>query len=258
MLLSAIIAIPALVARYKLSDSPIFEQLKRREQLARMPSFDVLREHAIPILMLAVLIAFQTVEGAVSGAYMISFMQLAQIPLATIAMIIFVSRIADVAGVMLSGPLADLCKRRMVAYLALGLTTVLSYPFVLAILGKHILLVFILQFVIVLLGMGLMHGLTPILTSETFPTKFRYSGSGISFGLAGVLGGMIAPSLLAKLIGTDVLHKWYYVPIVYAVYCAAAMVALLFIRETRDIRLEDLDFQESNGAPRLSIAAAND
>jgi len=69
---------------------------------------------------------------------------------------------------------------------------------------------------------------------------------------------MIAPSLLAKLIGADVLHKWYYVPIVYGVYCAAAMVALLFIRETRDIRLEDLDFQESNSGPRLHIAAAND
>jgi MFS transporter, MHS family, shikimate and dehydroshikimate transport protein len=258
MLLSAVIAIPALVARYKLSDSPIFEQLKRREQLARMPSLAVLREHAVPILMLAVLIAFQTVEGAVSGAYMISFMQLAQIPLATIAMIIFASRIADVAGVVLSGPLADLCKRKVVAYLALGLTTILSYPFVLAILGRHILLVFVLQFVTVLLGMGLMHGLTPILTSETFPTKFRYSGSGISFGLAGVFGGMIAPSLLAKLIGADVLHKWYYVPIVYGIYCAAAMVALLFIRETRDIRLEDLDFQESHSAPQLRTAAAND
>jgi MFS family permease len=92
--------------------------------------------------------------------------------------------------------------------------------------------------------MGVMHGLTPILTSEAFPTRFRYSGSGISFGLAGVLGGMIAPSLLARLIGTDVLHKWYYVPIVYAVYCGAAMSALLFLRETRDLRLEDLDHPE--------------
>jgi MHS family shikimate/dehydroshikimate transporter-like MFS transporter len=254
MLLSAIIAIPALVARYQLSDSPIFEQLKRREQLARLPSFAVFREHAVPILALAVVTAFQTVEGAVSGAYMISFMQFADIPLATIAMIIFLSRIADVAGVVLSGPLADLCKRKVVAYLALGVTTILSYPFVLAILGNHILLVFTLQFLLVLLGMGLMHGLTPILTSETFPTKFRYSGSGISFGLAGVLGGMIAPSLLAKLIGADVLHKWYYVPIVYGVYCAAAMFALLFIRETRDVRLEDLDFHASNGAPRLRTA----
>jgi len=241
MLLSAIIAVPALVARYKLSDSPIFEQLKCREQLARLPSLDIFRKHAVPVLLLAPVIAFQTVEGAVSGAYMISFMRTAGIPLATTAMIIFLSRIADVAGVMLSGPLADLCKRKVVAYLALGGTTILSYPFVLAILGKRIVLVAILQVLIVLLGMGVMHGLTPILTSESFPTKFRYSGGGISFGLGGVLGGMIAPSLLAKLVGDDVLHKWYYVPVVYGVYCAAAMLALLFIRETRDISLEDLD-----------------
>ena len=130
------------------------------------------------------------------------------------------------------------------------MTTILSYPFVLAILGKHVLRVAILQFVIVLLGMGVMHwvmhGLTPILTSETFPTKFRYSGSGISFGIAGVLGGMVAPSLLAKLIGSDVLHKWYYVPVVYGVYGTAAMLALLFIRETRDINFEDLDLPVSN------------
>ena len=258
MLLSAIIAVPALVARYQLSDSPIFEQLKRREQLAKLPSFAVFREYAVPILALAVVAAFQTVEGAVSGAYMISFMQSADIPLATIAMIIFLSRIADVAGVMLSGPLADLCKRKVAAYSALGVSTILSYPFVLAILGKHILLVFVLQFLIVLLGMGVMHGLTPILTSETFPTKFRYSGSGISFGLAGVLGGMVAPSLLAKLIGSDVTHKWYYVPVIYAVYGTAAMIALLFIRETRDVRLQDLDSQASNSLPQLRTAAAND
>src|SRR6516164_5017722 len=41
MLLSAAIAIPALVARYKLSDSPLFQQLKQRQQLARLPRFSV-------------------------------------------------------------------------------------------------------------------------------------------------------------------------------------------------------------------------
>jgi hypothetical protein len=52
---------------------------------------------------------------------------------------------------------------------------------------------------------------------------------------------MIAPPLLASLIGPDVAHHWHYLPLLYAVYGAAAMLALLFIRETRDIRLEDLD-----------------
>jgi Na+/melibiose symporter-like transporter len=55
-------------------------------------------------------------------------MRFAGIPLATAGTIIFLSRIGDVLGVLLSGSLADLCKRRMVAYFAIGLTTLLSYP----------------------------------------------------------------------------------------------------------------------------------
>lgn len=103
----------------------------------------------------------------------------------------------------------------------------------------------VLQFLITFFGMGLLHGLAPVLTSESFPTKFRYSGAGISYSLSAILGGMVAPSLLAGLIGQDVLHKWYFVPLVYGAYCVAAMVALLFIRETRDLRLDDLDQEES-------------
>jgi MHS family shikimate/dehydroshikimate transporter-like MFS transporter len=106
-------------------------------------------------------------------------------------------------------------------------------------------LVAVLECLIVLFGMGVLHGLVPILTSEAFPTRFRYSGAGISYGLSGILAGMIAPPLLAKLIGQDVVRHWHYLPVTYAVYGAAAMLALLFIRETRDIRLEDLDTSET-------------
>jgi MFS transporter, MHS family, shikimate and dehydroshikimate transport protein len=241
MLFSAIVVIPALIARYKLADSPLFEQLKHREQLVRLPSFDVFRKHAGSIFLLATVAAFQNLDTVVTGTYIVSFMHLVGIPLATAAIIIFLSRFADVTGVLLSGPLADICKRRGLAYFAIGATTLISYPFALAIVGRHVVLVAVLQCLIVLFGMGLLHGLVPILTSETFPTRFRYSGTGISYGLSGILAGMIAPPLLASLIGEDVAHHWHYLPLTYAVYGAAAMLALLFIRETRDIRLEDLD-----------------
>jgi hypothetical protein len=59
---------------------------------------------------------------------------------------------------------------------------------------------------------------------------------------------MIAPSVLAGLIGKDVLGRWYYVPIVYAIYCSMAMLALLFMQETRDLNLEDLDKNEVGAA----------
>lgn len=253
MLLSAIIVIPALVARYKLADSPLFEQLKRREQLARMPSLDVLRKHAAPIVLLASVSAFQLMDSVVSGTYAISFMRFAGIPLATTATIIFFSRIGDVLGVLLSGPLADLLKRRMLAYFAIGITTLLSYPAALAILHRRIPMVILLQCLITFFGLGLLHGLAPILTSESFPTRFRYSGTGLCFSIAAVLGGMIPPPLLARLIGQDVLHNWYYLPMIYIVYCAAAMLALLFIPETRDLRLEDLDHERLQPSFRANL-----
>jgi MHS family shikimate/dehydroshikimate transporter-like MFS transporter len=241
MLLSALIVIPALLARYKLTDSPLFERLKQREQLAKMPSFTVVRTHAVRIVLLALVFGFQQMDGYVSGTYVISFMDSAGIPLATTAKLLMIARCGDVLGILLSGPCADLFKRKGLAYIAMALTTAISYPFVLAILDKHVLLVAILHFLITFFGVGILHGLAPILTSESFPTKFRYSGTGIAYNLSAIFGGMLAPAMLAGVIGRDVAQRWYFVTIVYVVYCAVGMLALSFIRETRDVDIEKLD-----------------
>jgi hypothetical protein len=42
----------------------------------------------------------------------------------------------------------------------------------------------------------------------------------------------------------------HYLPITYAIYGAAAILALLFVRETRNVKLEDLD-----GAPPGNLPA---
>src|SRR5262249_24079292 len=75
MLLSALVVIPALVARYKLADSPLFEELKRRDERARLPSLEVLRTHAVPVALLATVSAFQLMDTIVTGTYMVSFMR---------------------------------------------------------------------------------------------------------------------------------------------------------------------------------------
>ena len=51
MLLSVIIVIPALFARYKLADSPLFDRLKQQDQLAALPSLTVLKEHRRGIIL---------------------------------------------------------------------------------------------------------------------------------------------------------------------------------------------------------------
>ena len=176
-----------------------------------MPSVAVLRTHGVPIVLLALVFGFQQMDGYVSGTYIISFMNFAGVPLTTTATLLLVGRVGDALGILISGPCANLLKRKGVVYLAMALTTALSYPFVLAILGRHVATMAVLQFLITFLGVGLLHGLAPILTSESFPTKVRYSGAGIAFNLSAMFGGMIAPSLLAGTIGRTWRGKWYYV-----------------------------------------------
>jgi MFS transporter, MHS family, shikimate and dehydroshikimate transport protein len=67
MLLSVLIVVPALLARYKLADSPLFERLKQRDQLASLPSFDVLRTHFGSVILVALVVAFMHMDGFVTG-----------------------------------------------------------------------------------------------------------------------------------------------------------------------------------------------
>lgn len=241
MLLSVVIVVPALLARYKLADSPLFDRVKRQDELAKMPTFAVFRTHWRPIVLLALVSAFQQMDGYIGGTYILSFMDSAGIALAATAGIILVARVGDTLGIVVSGPLSEYLKRKGVAYVAVVLTTVLSVPLALAILSKNTLLTTALLFLTMLLGVGLLHGLAPVLTAEAFPTRFRYSGAGISYNLSAVLGGMLAPSMLAGLIGDDATGRWFFIPLTYGLYAVVAIVALFFVRETRDVRLEDLD-----------------
>jgi MHS family shikimate/dehydroshikimate transporter-like MFS transporter len=246
MLLSLVIVIPALLARYKLADSPLFERLKQKDELAKMPSFSVFRKYSRPIFLLALVCAFQQMDGYVSGTYIITFHHLAGISLATTAVIMMSSRIGDILGVALAGPLSDLLKRRQAAIVAILGTFIIAFPLVKAILVRNIAMCILTQFLITFFGIGILHGLAPILTSESFPTKFRYSGTGISYSISAVMGGAIAPPVLAGLIGQDALHNWHWVIIVYGIYAAIALVALIFIRETRDLNLHELDESEAS------------
>jgi MHS family shikimate/dehydroshikimate transporter-like MFS transporter len=241
MLLSAVIAVPAIVARYQLTDSPIFVRIKERQQLAMMPSLAVLREHALPIGLLSIVLAFMMMDSVVVGTYAISFMRLAGVSLATTATVVLLSRVGDVAGLIVSGPLADLFTRRRLAGVAITLTMLLSWPATVVILDQRIPFVMLTQFLIGFLGIGILHGLAPILASEHFPTKLRYSGVGLVFSVAGLLGGMTAPPLLAALIGQDIYRRWGFLPLVYVIYGMASIVALRHIPETRGLSLADLD-----------------
>lgn len=240
-LLTLAIAVPSLIARYLVVESPFMARLIREKNVARFPSLSVFRKFTAPIILLALFSAFQQFDGYASLTYMISFMRNYGYSLLLIAGILAVGRVFDFAGVFVNGWFSRIFSRKVTGIIYISVTTAFSYPFVLAILSRNLALIVVSELGLVLFGVGAMHAFAPVIASEQFPTKYRYSGSGIAYELSSVIGGMFTPALLSDLIGKDVVHKFYYVPMMYAVYFVVAAIAIVLMRETRDVDLEQLD-----------------
>jgi MFS family permease len=75
---------------------------------------------------------------------------------------------------------------------------------------------------------GLVYGPLGTVLSELFPTAVRYSGSSLTFNLAGIFGASLAPyaaTYLAKTYGLQ--YVGYYL-------CAAAVLSLVGLAATRE------------------------
>ena len=242
-LLTLLIVVPALLARYAVSESPYMMNLLNEKREERFPSIKVFKKFSGPIILLALFSSFQQFDGYAALTYMVSYMKIAGYSLVLIAIVLAVGRVYDFGGLFVNGWMANLMKRKTLGILFLAISTAFSYPFVIAILEKNLFLVFLTEFFMVLFGIGAMHAYAPVLASEQFPTKFRYSGGGIAYNLSAVIGGMFTPALLSELIGKDVVTKFYYIPLFYFIYFIVAVIAILKMKETKDIDLDAIDTQ---------------
>ena len=85
-----------------------------------------------------------------------------------------------------------------------------------------------------MLLMGLIYGPLGTVLSELFPTPVRYTGSSITFNLAGIFGASLAPYVateLAKRFGLQ--YVGYYL----SAAAALTVAGLLTTEETRDAAL---------------------
>jgi MFS family permease len=82
--------------------------------------------------------------------------------------------------------------------------------------------------------MGLVYGPLGTVLSELFPTPVRYSGSSLTFNLAGIFGASLAPYAATYLAQT---YGLQYVGYYLSTSSILSLLGLLATRETRDADL---------------------
>jgi MFS family permease len=88
-----------------------------------------------------------------------------------------------------------------------------------------------LTLVIGLALMGFIYGPIGTVLSELFPTRVRYSGSSLTFNLAGIFGGALAPYLASWLQQT---YGLFAVGLYLTTSAVLTMIGLAMTQETKD------------------------
>ena len=134
--------------------------------------------------------------------------------------------------IMLTSVLADRVGRKKVLLTASVALVGYSLVFPYFLTGQHNLVGVLLFLGLGFLVMGTLYGPVGAVLPELFPTRVRYSGAGITYNLAAVVGAAVAPTVTTWLIANYGLHSAGYYMLVLSVL---AVISWLLTKETKDM-----------------------
>ena len=243
-LLSAIMVAIGLYVRLKLTETPVFARAVERGERVKTPvaqvfrgswrqliigTFVMLATYTLFYIVTTWALSYGTGKRAPAGSGLgINYIDFLRMQLVAV---LFFAAMLPVAGL-----LADRRGRR--ATLLVTTAGIVAYGGLFAVLlspGRATTSSVLVFLIIGMTLMGLSFGPMSAVLPELFPTNVRYTGSGVAYNAASILGAAVAPFIATGL------STQYGVGWVGAYLAAAALltiIALLVMRETRDTSLD--------------------
>ena len=243
-LLSSVMLAIGLYVRFKLNETPVFQKALNEGKKVRVPLGEVFTSAWRTLIlgtfvMLATYGLFYLVTAWVlsygigkpeNGGLGMPYLDFLVLQVITIWFF--------VAGVPLSGWIADKVGRRpmLIAATVLIIIYGLSFEFFLGEGTTELQVGIFLG--IGMFFMGLTFGPMSAVLPELFATNVRYTGSGISYNVASILGAAVTPFVATWLVST------FQSPTPVGIYLAflgtLTLIALVIMRETRDQEMSDI------------------
>ncbi len=250
-LLSIVLVGVGLFIRVRLAETPVFQQIMDSHTAARVPLWVVLRAHPQTVLLAAgagiVIFCFFYIVTVFSISYGVNQLGL---PQATMLYCVMVAIAFMGLAIFFFATISDKVGRRNLSLFSTALLGLWAFPmFRLIDTGNPALITF--AFTVGMVAWAAMYGPMGAFFSELFPTRVRYSGCSLSFALAGVLGGALAPTVAVRLM-TATGDSWSVAAYVFAM-AVISFVCLLLLPET----WRDIPYTRAHGAP-LACRDASD
>lgn len=226
---SAVLVLVGLWVRLTITETPVFEHAKARQTRVEVPMVAVFRDHT-RTLVVGVMVSITTfVVFYLMTVFSLSWGTTAlgytrqQFLLIQLFAILFFALTIPIAAVF-----AERARRRTLLWVHIA---VALFGLILAPLFEAGTVGVVLMSVVGLSLMGFTYGPIGTVLSELFPTSVRYTGSSLTFNLAGIFGASLAPY-----VATELATRYGLSFVGYYLSAAACLsiIGLLLSRETRD------------------------
>jgi MFS family permease len=198
-----------------------------------------MKEHGRKIFTLLWLNAYVTATGAfVILPYSVSYLVKLGMNEAFSNLSVTVGTAVAFFTVLLGAYISDYVGRLRTIRIGAVLTIVVMYPYFWLLNTLNPLLIVAAQALLYGIHSSTL-GANSAVYTESFPTKYRSSGSGLAYQLAGLVAGLLVALLLPVLLVTyGVVGSWQPIAWAVIVLTIVAIVASYFVKETRGSTLE--------------------
>jgi MFS family permease len=228
-LASAVLVLLGLYVRLTITETPVFRDALSRRGQVKVPMLEVLRKHPKAIVVgtlgsLATFVLFylMTVFALSWGTTALHYSREKFLVMQLVGMVFFAVTIP------ISAILAERGRRRTLLWVTVAIG---AFGFVMAPMFLAGTSGVLLAIVVGLSLMGLTYGPLGTVLSELFPTSVRYTGSSLTFNLAGIFGASLAPYVATWLAKT---YGLQYVGYYLSGAAILTLIGLLASRETKD------------------------
>jgi metabolite-proton symporter len=231
-LASAALVLIGLYVRLTITETPVFREILNKRERVKVPLFVLFRDYPRMLFVgtLASMGAFvlfyvMTVFALSWGTTVLGYSRDKFLMMQLAGIIVFA------LAIPVSAVLAQSGRRRLFFWVTVGIL-IFGLSFARLFVAGSTTVLFMMLVGMALMGM--IYGPLGTLLSELFPTAVRYTGSSLTFNLAGIFGASLAPYIstwLAKTYGLS--YVGYYL----AGACALTFLGLAFAHETKDASL---------------------
>ncbi|MFA3894110.1 MFS transporter [Rhodococcus qingshengii] len=235
--------------RLSIDETPVFAKQAKVVGVTRTPFFDAFKHQPLQILLATGATAMTLSLTYVGGPYLVSYgsgtLELERPFVLTIAVL---GGVAISVAVLLGAVLSDRIGRRRMILIA-GVLAVIWTLTLFPLLDTRSHLAFALGVPVTMFISGLATGPLGAFLSEQFATRYRYTATGLSYSLAGMLGGAIPP-----LIATPIISTWgsFAFGCVMAGIALVSIICVLVIGETKQYELDSDEVSRRSAAPTAS------